>query len=87
MGYKVKKFSASWCGPCRMLDQKLKDFKMCEVEKIDVDKMDEDVLAGYKIRNIPTTIIFNDNDEEVSRFVGLFNVQDLENKLKELENG
>lgn len=65
----------------------MKNFNRCEIEKVDVDDADEKELMNYGIRNVPTTIIIDENNKEVGRFIGLFNVQDLENKLNELENG
>lgn len=86
MKYKVIKFSASWCGPCRVLESNLKDFDKCEIKRYDVDEADEDLLVKYGIRNVPTTIIVDENGKELHRFIGLFKVSDLENKLDELKN-
>lgn len=44
------------------------------------------VLEKYKIRNIPVTIMVDENGEEVNRWVGLFSITELETKLEELEN-
>ena len=86
MKYKIIKFGASWCGPCRVLEQRLKDFDKCEVIVYDVDDTDETLLEKYKIRNIPVTLIVDENGDEVQRWVGLFNTSELETKLEELEN-
>lgn len=85
MKCKILKFSATWCGPCKVLESNLKDFDKCEIEKYNVDDIDEELLVKYGIRSVPTTIIVNENGEELDRFVGLFNVSDLVKKLEELE--
>ncbi len=84
MNYKVLKFGAEWCMPCKVLNKNLENFTDCEVVKYDVDDVDEDMLSQFKVRNIPVTLLLNDNDEEVKRWVGVFNVQEISDKIKEL---
>lgn len=84
MEYKILKFSADWCGPCKTLNQKLENFKDCEVIKYDVEEVEEDLLEKYKIRNIPVTILINENEEEIKRWIGLFNINEITEKIKEL---
>ena len=84
MEYKVLKFGADWCGPCKTLNQKLENFKDCEVIKYDVDEVEEELLEKYKIRNIPVTILINENEEEIKRWIGLFNINEITEKIKEL---
>ncbi len=81
---KVLKFGAEWCMPCKVLNKNLENFTDCEVVKYDVDDVDEDMLSQFKIRNIPVTILLNNNDEEVKRWIGVFNVQEISDKIKEL---
>lgn len=84
MEYKVLKFGAEWCGPCKVLNKNLESFKDCDVIKYDVDEADEDLLEKFKIRNIPVTILVNDNEEEIQRWVGVFNVNEITEKINEL---
>lgn len=84
MNYKILKFGADWCMPCKVLNKKLEDFTDCEVVKYDVDDADEELLKKFKIRNIPVTILLDENEEEIQRWVGLFNLQEITDKIKEL---
>ena len=84
MNYKVLKFGAEWCGPCRVLNKNLENFSDCEVIKYDVDDVDEELLEKFKIRNIPVTVLVDDNEKEIQRWVGLFNLQEITDKIKEL---
>lgn len=84
MDYKILKFGADWCMPCKTLNQKLEKFKDCEVIKYDVDEVEEELLEKYKIRNIPVTILVNENEEEIKRWIGLFNVNEITEKIKEI---
>ena len=75
---KLLKFGAEWCGPCRMLDQKLEDFTLCEVEKIDIsDDENEELCEKYKVRNIPVTVALDDNGNEIKRWVGVFDLDEV----------
>lgn len=84
MNYKILKFGADWCMPCKVLNKKLEDFTDCEVVKYDVDDVDEELLEKYRIRNIPVTILVDDNEEEIQRWVGVFDVNEISNKIEEI---
>ena len=57
----VIKFGAEWCGPCKAMHQPLEELsnEMTDVYfgEVDVEEA-ETATANYKIRNVPTTIIF-----------------------------
>ena len=84
MGYKILKFGADWCSPCKVLNKKLEEFTDCEVIKYDVDEVDEELLEKFRIRNIPVTVLVDENDEEIQRWVGLFDLQEISDKIKQL---
>lgn len=68
---KILKFSASWCGPCKMLTTtiaSIKDEIPYPVEEIDVDSNTE-MAQKFSIRGVPTMILVN-GEKEVKRKVG-----------------
>ena len=71
---KILKFSALWCGPCRVLKQNLEGFTRVPVEEIDVET-NTDKVTKYSIRNVPVLVYLDENGNEVDRTVGLVTVQ------------
>lgn len=60
MNIEVLKFSATWCGPCRVLAQTLKDVD--GITNIDIDK-DHETPRKYGIRSVPTLVFLKDGKE------------------------
>ena len=70
----VKKYSASWCAPCRQLTQVFSSVKaqfMGNVQfiEVDVDNNQHDARENG-VMSVPTVIIFK-NGNEVARFTGV----------------
>ncbi len=67
---KVYKFSATWCGPCKMLAKTLSNIESpLPIEEIDIDKNPE-LTQQFKVRGVPTLVIVED-DVELKRKVGV----------------
>jgi len=66
-------FWAPWCGPCKIIAPTLNEIAETEsdilIGKVNVDH-NQDLAKRYKVRNIPTMIIFK-NGLEVGRIVGV----------------
>lgn len=79
---KLLKFSASWCGPCKMLSTTIagiKDEIPYPIEEIDVD-VNTDLAKKFSIRGVPTMILVNE-DTEVKRKVGVMTASELKQFL------
>ena len=70
---KLIEFSAEWCLACKNLESRLKDIDLTiDLIRYDVEE-EVDLTEEWKVRNIPTTILLDDNGHEVKRWVGNFN--------------
>ena len=81
----LKDFYADWCGPCKTQDPILEDMEeewgdRVTFEKVDVDE-NQDVANEYQVRSIPTLVVEND-DGVVERFVGVTQREDIESALE-----
>jgi len=75
---KVLKFSATWCGPCKMLAKTLQTVNTeVEIEEVDINQ-NEELAAQYKVRGVPTLVMLEDG-VEVKRVVGVKSKEELEN--------
>jgi len=69
-GKKVVQFSATWCGPCKMLSKTLENFDVegVEIAKLDIDES-RDLAMKFGVRSVPLLVLF-ENGEEVRRSPG-----------------
>ena len=80
-------FSATWCGPCKMMAPTLE--KLAEeysgkvlIGKIDVEE-NMDIAMKYRVMNVPTLLIFKDG-KFLNTMVGLQNGNTLKKVIESL---
>lgn len=78
-------FSATWCGPCRMIapymEQIAEEYQgKAKVVKVDIDKC-PNLSAKFGIRNVPTILYFK-NGQVVDKHIGAASKQIFVDKLK-----
>jgi len=70
---KVKRFTATWCGPCKQLaplfEQLQSQYTNVTFETIDVDNNKEETM-NYMVTSVPTVVIEN-NGQLVQRYTGV----------------
>jgi len=81
MSIEVLKFSATWCGPCRVLSNTLKDVE--GVTQVDIDK-EMETARKYRIRSVPTLVFLKD-DKEVHRQSGAISLDRYNQILDEIK--
>jgi len=80
----VVNFTASWCGPCKMispiLEQLSDEFaEKAKIVKVDVDQNKSTALQ-YNVKSVPTLLFFK-NGEIVDKVVGAVPKSELKNKI------
>lgn len=82
---KVIKVFSPTCGPCKVLEKNLKE---AGIDYIDADistDMGASIADKYGVRNVPTLLLVNENDNLVSSLGGIQSVEKLKG-LKETLN-
>ena len=74
---RVLRFTATWCGPCKMLARNLEDIRTdVPIEVIDIDE-NTDAAVEFGVRGVPTLVML-DGNTEIKRMVGMQPLKTLE---------
>lgn len=83
---KILDFGATWCGGCKILKKNLKNYdNRVPIEYINCDT-DDDIPTKYGVRNLPTLILLNSEDQILERVVGVITLQKLYDIINKYEN-
>lgn len=81
-------FFATWCVPCQMMSEVLRDTEkeyedVIEVFKVDIDENQETAIR-YGVTSMPTLVFFKDG-EEVERKIGYIEKEELVSIIEDLK--
>lgn len=79
-GNLIVDFSATWCGPCRMMEPVLEELSSkIKIFKVDIDEL-EVLTRKLGIMSVPTMIIYKDG-KEVKKVVGYHSLEEMESVI------
>lgn len=89
---KVIKFSASWCQPCKVYAKtfekvsQMDEFSEIKFESHDVEESEEieDMAAKLQIRGVPSTVLFDEDGNVLSRISGNIPAQVLVDAIRDI---
>ena len=80
---KLYKFYADWCGPCKQ-QAKLLEETPVNVELINVNiEEEEELTKKFGVRNLPTLLLVDDEDNIIKSWHRLTNPQDINTFINE----
>lgn len=80
-------FTATWCGPCKMMKPVLEELHQRKGEQLRIIKIDIDqspaAAQAYQVQSVPTLILFQ-KGKQLWRQSGLMQVNSLEKIIDQL---
>ena len=76
---KLIKLYSNSCGPCKVLENNLKQANIEHESVLVTSDKGEELVEKYSVRNIPTLLLLDDNDNLIKKFTGILTPD----KLKE----
>lgn len=76
---KLIKLYSNSCGPCKVLENNLKQANIEHENVLVASDKGEELVEKYNVRNIPTLLLLDDNDNLIKKFTGILTPD----KLKE----
>jgi len=74
---RLLKFEAPWCTKCKQMDVVMSTLDIpYHIERVDVDENIESTLY-YGIKGIPHMILLDENDNIITRIIGVMSKQNL----------
>ena len=69
---RIEYYSADWCGPCKLFKPIMKELKDegMNIKFIDIEE-ESQLAQKNNVRSVPTTIVYNSSDEEITRLIGV----------------
>lgn len=84
---KINRYWATWCSPCHAFApifeeaSKEEKYKGIEFNSLDIEEEGSVDAVTYSIRNLPTTIIFGENNKILDKIIGNVNLKTLEEMI------
>lgn len=88
---KVIKFGAAWCGPCKAYkpnfeavskNEKFNDIIFSEIDVDNATDEEDELIQKNNVRNIPLTLLLDENDNTVKKLVGALSIDELTEEIE-----
>ena len=84
---KIYKFKTSHCVQCIGLNERMKSFDTIPVVTIDCEDDEAiDLVDKFKIKNVPTLILVDENENELHRWGNVSSINELNEVINEFKS-